>query len=100
METLTFVMLIERTKDYNKINQILVEKHVAFIKKLDDEGKLVLCGTTKGYPGLGGMIIFTAEDQTKAKALCQTEPFVAEGYATFKLFSIKLGNQANNYLLK
>jgi len=92
-------MLIERGKTYNKINKEMVLKHVEHIKKLDDEGKLLLCGPTKGYPGVAGMVIFKAESYEEAEAICMSEPFVAEGYATFKLFSMRLGNKENNYLL-
>ena len=99
MEALTYVMLIERGKTYNKINRVMVEKHVGNIKKLDDDGKLVLCGATKGYPGVAGMIVFKAESQEEAEAICKTEPFVMEGYATYKLFSMQVGNRDNNYLL-
>ena len=99
MEIQTFVMLIERGKTYNKINKVMVEKHVDNIKKLDDAGKLVLCGPTKGYPGVAGMIIFKAESYDDAKTICESEPFVAEGYANYKLFSLREGNRDNNYLL-
>ena len=99
MEMTTYVMLIERGKTYNKINKLMVERHVGNIKKLDDEGKLVLCGATKGYPGVAGMILFKAESFDAAKAICESEPFVAEGYATYKLFSLQVGNRDNNYLL-
>ena len=96
---LTYVMLIERGKTYNKINKAMVVKHVEHIKKLDDEGKLVLCGATKGYLGVAGMIVFKAESYEEAEAFCKSEPFVTEGYATFKLFSMRVGNKDNNYLL-
>jgi len=99
MELLTYVMLIERGKTYNKINKALVIKHVEHIKKLDNEGRLVLCGATKGYPGVAGMIIFKAESYEAAEAICKSEPFVAEGYATFKLFALRVGNKDNHYLL-
>ena len=99
MENSTFVMLIERGKTYNRINKAMVIKHVENIKKLDDDGKLVLCGPTKGYPGIAGMIIFNAESYEEAEAVCKSEPFVAEGYATYKLFSMQVGNRENNYLL-
>jgi len=92
-------MLIERGKTYNKINKAMVVKHVEHIKKLDDEGKLVLCGATKGYLGVAGMIVFKAESYEEAEAFCKSEPFVTEGYATFKLFSMRVGNKDNNYLL-
>ena len=99
MQMLTYVMLIERGKTYNKINKAMVEKHVENIKKLDDDGKLVLCGATKGYPGVAGMIIFKAESYEDAEVICMSEPFVVEGYATYKLFSLNVGNRDNNYLL-
>ena len=54
MEMLTYVMLIERGQTYNKINKAMVVKHVENIRKLDCDGKLILAGATKGYPGIGG----------------------------------------------
>ena len=99
METQTFVMLIERGKTYNKINKAMVEKHVANIKKLDDDGRLLLCGPTKGFPGIAGMVVFTAECHEQAEEICKSEPFVIEGYATYKLFSMRIANKENNYLL-
>ena len=99
MEMLTYVMLIERGKMYNKINKAMVVKHVENIKKLDDDGKLVLAGATKGYHGVAGMVIFKAESFEEAEVICRSEPFVIEGYATYKLFSMCVGNKDNNYLL-
>jgi uncharacterized protein YciI len=98
MEMLTYVMLIERGKTYNKINKAMVMKHVENIKKLDDSGKLVLAGATKGYPGVAGMVIFKAESFQEAETICKSEPFVIEGYATYELFSMRVGNRDNNYL--
>ena len=99
MEMLTYVMLIERGKTYNKINKAMLERHVENIKKIDDEGKLVLCGATKGYPGVAGMVVFKAESFEDAEVICKSEPFVMEGYATYKLFSMQVANSENNYLL-
>jgi len=99
MEMLTYVMLIERGKTYNKINKAMVVKHVDYIKTLDENGKMVLCGATKGYPGIAGMIVFEAENYEAAETVCKSEPFVSEGYATYKLFTLQVGNKENNYLL-
>ena len=92
-------MLIERGRTYNKINTEMVRKHVDRIRELDDNGKLVLCGPTKDYPGVAGIIIFMAADQREAEEICRAEPFVIEGYATYKLVSMRPGNRENNYLL-
>jgi uncharacterized protein YciI len=96
---LYYVMLIERGKSYNKINKAMVMKHVEHIRKLDDNGQLVLCGPLKGYPGVAGMVIIKAESYEEAEAICKSEPFVAEGYATYKLITLQVGNKDNNYLL-
>jgi len=97
---LNYVMLIERGKNYNKINKAIVEKHVEYIKNLDDNGKLILCGPLKGYPGIAGMIIIKAKSYKEAEVICNSEPFAAEGYATYKLITLEVGNRDNNYLLK
>jgi uncharacterized protein YciI len=99
MEKWVYVMFIERGKDYNKINREMVVRHVDFIRNLDDEGKLVLCGPFKGYPGVAGMVILKTESFEEADAICKTEPFVANGYATYKLRALKVGDRENNYLL-
>ena len=93
-------MLIERGKTYNKINKAMVIKHVEYIKNLDDNGQLVLCGPLKGYPGVAGMVIMNAKSYDDAEAICKSEPFVAEGYATYKLITMQVGNKDNNYLLQ
>ncbi|MCL1797684.1 MAG: YciI family protein [Eggerthellaceae bacterium] len=99
MKNWQYVMLIERGKTYNKINKEMVIKHVDFMRKLDDDGKLEFCGAFKGFPGMGGMIILKTESYEEADALCKTEPFVEQGYATYKLYAIQPGNRENNYLL-
>jgi len=92
-------MLIERGGNYNRINTETVRKHVDNIRRMDDDGKLVLCGPTKDYPGVAGMIIFRAGDRKEAEMICRSEPFVAGGYATYKLASLRPGTRENNYLL-
>ena len=77
----------------------MVVKHVEYIKRLDDDGKLVLAGATKGYPGVAGMVIFKADSPEEAEAVCKSEPFVTEGFATYKLITMRVGNKDNNYLL-
>ena len=99
MDSWRYVMLIERGKTYNKINKAMVIKHVDFIRNLDDDGKLEFCGAFKGFPGIAGMIILKTDNYDDADAICKTEPFVAEGYATYKLRALKVGNRENNYLL-
>ena len=99
MEKLLFPMFIERGKTYNKMTKAVVERHVANIRRLDEEGKLALCGVFKGYPGVAGMIILKAETYEEAEAICKREPLVVEGYATYTLRTLQVADRENNYLL-
>ena len=99
MNQYLYVMFIERGKTYNKITGDMVKKHVEYIRALDDQGKLALCGAFKGYPGVAGMIVLNTESIEEAEAICKAEPFVAEGYATYKLRTLQPGTRENNYLL-
>ncbi|MDH6366084.1 MULTISPECIES: YciI family protein [unclassified Breznakia] len=99
MENWLYVMMIERTKNYNRMTKAVVERHVANLKRLDDNGYLELGGVFKGYPGIAGMYILRAKSYEDAKKLCESEPLVVEGYATYKLVSFQAANKENNYLL-
>lgn len=92
-------MMIERSKNYNRMTKAVVERHVANLKRLDDNGYLELGGVFKGYPGIAGMYILKTKSYEDAKKLCELEPLVAEGYATYKLVSFQAANKENNYLL-
>lgn len=94
-----YMMMIEKSKSYNRITKKVVEEHVANIRKLDDEGKLEICGVFKGYPGMAGMYILKVDSREEAKALCDSEPLVVGGYATYKLIDFTIANRENNYLL-
>lgn len=99
MEKLMYMMLIEKTKTYNKLTQQVVINHVENIRKLDEDGKLEICGVFKGYPGMAGMYILKTENREEAEEICKSEPLVTGGYATYKLVGLQIANQENNYLL-
>lgn len=99
MEKIVYVMFIERGKSYNKMTMEVVKRHVENIRKLDDNGKIRLCGVFKGYPGVAGMYIINAKSYEEAEEICKLEPLVIEGYATYKLRTLQIANRDNNYLL-
>ena len=99
MKDLFYVMFIDKDKNYKKINKAMVIKHVENIRQLDESGKLEICGAFKGYPGVAGMLVLKVDSVEEAEAICKAEPFVAEGYATYRLVSLHVGNRENNYLL-
>lgn len=99
MEKQMYMMMIVKSKTYNRITKKVIEEHVENIKKLDDEGKLEICGVFKGYPGVAGMYILKVDSREEAKELCDSEPLVVGGYATYKLIDFLIANRGNNYLL-
>lgn len=92
-------MTIKKGKSYNKVTKAVITRHVENLKRLDEDGKIELCGPFKGYPGVAGMVIFKTQSYEEAEALCKQEPLVAEGYATYILASLQVADKENNYLL-
>ena len=74
MEKLMYMVMLEKSKTYNKMTKKVVTEHVENIRRLDDEGKLEICGVFKGYPGMAGMYILKADSREEAEALCDREP--------------------------
>ncbi len=99
MEEMMYMMMIEKSKNYRKMTKQTVVEHVANIRKLDDEGKLEVCGVFHGYPGMAGMYILKTENREEAEEICRAEPLVTGGYATYKLVGLQIANRENNYLM-
>lgn len=99
MENMRYLMMIEKSKTYNKMTKQVVTEHVENIRRLDDAGKLELCGVFKGYPGMAGMYILKTESREEAEEICRTEPLVVGGYAACKLVDLLIADRENNYLL-
>ena len=99
MEQLMYMMMIEKSKTYNKMTKQVVMEHVENIRRLDDSGKLEICGVFQGYPGMAGMYILKTESREEAEALCEMEPLVTGGYAAYKLVELQIAERENNYLL-
>ena len=99
MENWLYVMFIEKTKIYNRLTKAAVERHVANLKQLDEQGHIELAGVFKGYPGVAGMYILKAGSYEQAEELCKQEPLVAEGFATYTLKALQPASKDNDYLL-
>ena len=81
MGKLMYMVMLEKSKSYNRLTKKVVTEHVDNIRRLDDEGKLEICGVFKGYPGMAGMYILKAESREEAEKLCLMEPLIIGGYA-------------------
>ncbi len=99
MEKPMYLMLIEKSKTYNRLTKKVIMEHVDNIQSLDDAGKLELCGVFQGYPGMAGMYILKTDSREEAEEFCRREPLVTGGYASYKLVTLHIANRENNYLL-
>lgn len=73
-----------------------VVRHIAHVKNLDDQGKLVLAGPFEDFPG--GMVIVRAESLDAARKIAESDPFVSERVRTFEVWTWLLANRENGYL--
>lgn len=85
--------MIEKSKIYNKLKKKIVIEHVENIRRIDNVGKLKICGVFKGYPQMAGMNILKTESREEAEELCKMEPLVVGGYATYKLIDLQIANR-------
>ena len=99
MEKLLYMMMLQKSKTYNRLTKNAITEHVENIRRLDDAGKLEICGVFKGYPGMAGMYILKTESREEAEEICKMEPLVTGGYATYKLVGLQIAKRENNYLL-
>ncbi len=53
--------------------------HFANMKRLSDDGKLVLAGPLDGVDGWRGLFVFAVRDIDEAKALAATDPVLVKG---------------------
>ena len=89
---MAYVYLMDNKK---ALNLETVKKHVQYLKKLDDLGKLVLCGPFTDYDG--GMVILECKNIEEARAIAESDPFIKEEYKTFELRTLRIANKENNY---
>jgi len=88
--------VIELRKTDNEVSQATIRRHIEHLRKLEQEGKLVLCGPFTDHPS--GMIIIKAADKDEAEFIARADPFVKEGARAYEIKTWLLACAANNYL--
>ena len=74
----------------------VIARHVAHIRRLNAEGRLVMCGPFSDHPS--EMIIIEANDKHEAVGIAEQDPFVFEGYRAFEVRTLQVANEENNFL--
>ena len=90
-----FVILLD-TIQGRTTSEHLIRAHIAFLRELHKEGKLVMCGPFTNYKG--GMIIVKASNLDDAKQISENDPFVREGVRTPEVRVWELSCEDNNHM--
>lgn len=93
MADCTFIYFFENRQP---LTRQAVAAHIDYLRSLDDHGALVLCGPFKD--GEGGMVCVRAADEETARALADADPFVAQGFKSYRLRELERAERSNNYL--
>ena len=77
--------------NWTKKEEAIVGRHFANLKRLLEEGKLVLAGKTDGLNETTfGIVIFEAESQEEAQSIMLNDPAVSEGIMKAELFPYRV----------
>jgi len=77
------------------LNEEAVRRHIEHLRRLDDEGKMVLSGPFTDYGG--GMVVIRAESREEADGIFRADPFVSEGYKTYEVRTLAEANRGNGF---
>lgn len=91
----TFVIELAKIQGRETSKEI-VDRHISHLRKLDQEGRLVLCGPFTDHPS--GLVIVKASDKEEARQIASTDPFVKEGVRSYTVKTWLLANRENNFL--
>lgn len=91
----TYVIMLNKNSN-KELKQETILRHIAHLKNLHSDGKLILCGPFTDYPS--GMVIVRAQSKEEAIKIAESDPFVVEGARTYEVRTWLLANEENNYL--
>lgn len=89
---MVFVYFLENKRDLNKA---IIYDHVAYLRMLDESGKLLLSGPFMDYPG--GMVVIETENIEQAIAIAEKDPFVSQGYRSYEIRTLDRATKENHY---
>ncbi len=90
-----FVIVLDKVTNKETSHET-IQRHIEHLRKLDQLGKLVLCGPFTDYAS--GLVIVKAKNKDEAIAIAKADPFVIEGVRTPVVRTWLLACAANNYL--
>ena len=90
-----YVIFLNKIKGI-ETSESLIREHVRFLRKIDEKGKLDLCGPFLDHEG--GMLIVKVDSFVEAQNLAKSDPFVSSGARSFEIRTWELSCEENNHL--
>jgi len=90
-----YVIFLDQIKGV-KTTENHIRDHVQFLKQLEENGRLVLCGPFIDHKG--GMVIIRADSLEEARQVAHSDPFVKSGVRNCEIRSWQLSCEENNHL--
>ncbi|CAB5279398.1 YCII-like protein [Burkholderia multivorans] len=89
-----YVIDIHYTASLERIDDAL-ERHRAYLQPLLDKGIFIAAGPK--VPRAGGVILAARIDRDALEAILQTDPFVTEGLATYRVTEFRITRAATGF---
>lgn len=93
--TTRYVYLLKHAHP-KRFSEDLIRAHVGHLKKLEEVGKLELCGPFPNHDG--GMVILRGVTEEEAHVIAEADPFVSSGAETYELRKWELSCRENNHM--
>ncbi|MBI4576840.1 MAG: flavin reductase [Planctomycetes bacterium] len=74
----------------------LVRAHVAHLRRLEEQGRLELCGPFCDRKG--GIVVLRGVSETEARAIAEADPFVSSGAETCELRKLEVSCRDNRHM--
>ena len=94
-EYIRYVILLSQVPE-RTLTKELIQAHIAHLRELDDEGKLILCGPFSDFKG--GMIILHVQSLEEARRIAESDPFVKSGVENYEVRTLQVACKENDYL--
>ncbi len=90
-----YVCLLSMNPGKN-LTEELIRGHVRYLRNLDQQGKLVVCGPFRDYKG--GMVVFRADSYEEAQRIVESDPFITSGVESYELRTMEVSCEENNHM--
>ena len=90
-----FIILLDKVP-CKETSRETIQRHIDHLRKLDQQGQLVLCGPFTDYAS--GMVVVNVTNKNEAEEIAKADPFVLEGVRNFEVRTWLLACAENNYL--